>query len=105
MASRPTVGKILVTEVGGTTLYRDSNDGPNDPTCTGGCASVWPPLVLPAGATKAKGGPGVKGLGTVKLKNGELQVTFNEEPLYTFVSDSKHSVNGNGDGPFSVVAP
>jgi len=42
----------------------------------------------------------VKGLGTVKLANGHLQVTFNKEPLYTFSGDSGHSVNGNGVGPF-----
>ena len=49
--ARPTVGTILVTVSGGATLYRDTNDGPNDPTCTGGCASIWPPLLLPAGDT------------------------------------------------------
>jgi predicted lipoprotein with Yx(FWY)xxD motif len=104
IAKRPVVGKILVT-LHGVTLYRDTDDGPNDPTCTGSCAGIWPPLVLPAGAKMAKGGPGVTGLGTVKIANGDLQVTFNKEPLYTFVDDSGHSVNGNGDGPFEVVHP
>jgi predicted lipoprotein with Yx(FWY)xxD motif len=101
-ATRKSFGKILVTAKGGA-LYRDTNDGPNDPTCTGSCASIWPPLVLPAGDTTPKGGKGVTGLGTVKLANGDLQVTFNKEPLYTFVGDSGKSVNGNGDGPFVVV--
>jgi predicted lipoprotein with Yx(FWY)xxD motif len=101
-ATRKGFGKILVTAKGGA-LYRDTNDGPNDPTCTGSCASIWPPLVLPAGDTTPKGGKGVTGLGTVKLANGDLQVTYNPEPLYTFVGDSGKSVNGNGDGPFLVV--
>jgi len=103
IANRMGFGKILVTDSSGATLYRDTNDGPNDPTCTGSCASVWPPLVLPAGDTKPKGGKGVTGLGTVKLANGDLQVTVNREPLYTFSGDSGHSVNGNGVGPFLVV--
>jgi predicted lipoprotein with Yx(FWY)xxD motif len=102
-ATRKGFGKILVAAPGGATLYRDSNDGPNDPTCTGSCASIWPPLVLPAGDTTPRGGPGVTGLGTVTLADGDLQVTYNSEPLYTFTGDSGHSVNGNGVGPFLVV--
>jgi predicted lipoprotein with Yx(FWY)xxD motif len=104
IGTRPTVGAILVTGATGQTLYRDTNDGPNHPTCTGSCASVWPPLVLAKGDTKARGGKGVKGLGTVKLADGDLQVTYMKEPLYTFVGDSGHSVHGNGDGPFEVVS-
>ena len=100
--TRKGFGLILVT-ASGTTLYRDSNDGPDMPTCTGSCASIWPPLVLPAGDTKPRGGKGVTGLGTVKLANNDLQVTFNKEPLYTFTGDSGKSVNGNGVGPFLVV--
>jgi predicted lipoprotein with Yx(FWY)xxD motif len=103
-ARRPAVGRILVTAAPTrATLYRDTNDPPNTPTCTGGCASVWPPLVLPAGDTTPRGAKGVTGLGTVKIAGGLLQVTYNGEPLYTFVSDSGHSVNGNGAGPFAVV--
>jgi predicted lipoprotein with Yx(FWY)xxD motif len=102
-ANRKGFGKIFVAAPGGATLYRDSDDPPNTPTCTGSCASVWPPLVLPAGDKKPKGGPGVTGLGTVKLADGSLQVTFHKEPLYTFSGDSGHSVNGNGVGPFLVV--
>jgi predicted lipoprotein with Yx(FWY)xxD motif len=101
-AERPMVGRILVTSTGAT-LYRDSDDPPNDPTCTGACASVWPAYVLPAGDTKARGGKGVKGLSSVKDVDGALQVTYMKEPLYTFVDDSGHSVTGNGDGPFEVV--
>jgi predicted lipoprotein with Yx(FWY)xxD motif len=41
--------------------------------------------------TKGKpvAGPGVKQrlLGTIKLKNGKLQVTYNGHPLYTYVAD------------------
>jgi len=100
--TRKGFGVILVTPAGGA-LYRDTNDGPNMPTCTGSCAKVWPPLVLPAGDTKPRGGKGVTGLGTVKIANNQLQVTYNTEPLYTFSGDSGKSVNGNGVGPFLVV--
>jgi predicted lipoprotein with Yx(FWY)xxD motif len=101
-AGRMGVGRILVSSTGAT-LYRDTDDGPNDPTCTGACASVWPAYVLPAGDTTPRGGKGVKGLSTVKESGGVLQLTYMKEPLYTFVDDSGHSVTGNGDGPFEVI--
>ncbi len=104
-ASRIGVGTILVTPKGAT-LYRDTADGPNKPTCTGGCASIWPAYLLPGGDTKPVGGKGVTGtLGTVKVAHGRLQVTCNKEPLYTFTGDSGKSVNGNGVGGFAVVKP
>ena len=102
-AQRTGFGTILVT-VKGRALYRDSSDGPNHPTCTvaNGCASVWPPLLMPIDKTIPTG---IAGLGTVKLPSGRLQVTVHKEPLYTFSGDSGTSVNGNGIGPFLVVHP
>jgi predicted lipoprotein with Yx(FWY)xxD motif len=47
---------------------------------------VWPPLMLPAGSTKATGGSGVTGLATVAA-NGGQQVTANGLPLYYFSGD------------------
>lgn len=96
-APRGTLGDILVTQAGAT-LYEDTA-GP----CTGGCASVWPPLTVPAGS-KLKAGPGVlrADLGTTRV-SGVRVVTYDGHALYTFVDDSGHSANGNGDGPFVVV--
>jgi predicted lipoprotein with Yx(FWY)xxD motif len=98
-ATRAGFGKILVTGAGAA-LYQDSDDtAHHPPTCTGGCATVWPPLTLPAhGVLK-----GVAGLGTVTA-GGTKYVTYKGLPLYTFTGDSGTSVNGNGDGPFAVVA-
>jgi predicted lipoprotein with Yx(FWY)xxD motif len=96
IGSRPSVGDILVVEKGGATLYTASS-------CTGSCLSVWPPLELPSGATKPRGAKGVKGLGTIKIAGGKLQITYMKHPLYTFVDDSGHSVNGNGVNGFSVL--
>jgi predicted lipoprotein with Yx(FWY)xxD motif len=101
-ATRGSFGSILVNASGGT-LYRDSMDKPNKRTCTGSCLTVWPPLVLPKGDTTPQGGKGIKDLGTIPLPGGRLQVTYHKEPLYTFASDSGHSVKGNGVGPFEVV--
>lgn len=91
VANRPSIGEMLVTKKGAA-LYEDT-DGP----CTGGCLTVWPPLLMPKGATVPKG---TTGLGTVAFTGGRLQVTYHGMPLYTFESDSGKSVNGNGVGGF-----
>jgi len=55
----------------GATLYRYTPDGTaGKATCTGGCASLWPPLTVPAGTTAPKGGPGVGKLGTTAAAHG-----------------------------------
>jgi predicted lipoprotein with Yx(FWY)xxD motif len=85
------MGTILVS---GKTVYTLK---PSSTACTAACLKVWPALVLPAGVTKAKAGPGVKAakLGTVK-RNGVVQVTYGGKPLYFFVGDSTAGqVNGN----------
>jgi predicted lipoprotein with Yx(FWY)xxD motif len=85
------MGTILVS---GKTLYTLK---PSSTACTAACLKVWPALVLPAGVTKAKAGPGVKAakLGSVK-RNGIVQVTYGGKPLYFFAGDSAAGqVNGN----------
>ena len=103
-ATRGSSGVILVSG-SGATLYRDTADKPNMPTCTGSCATAWPPLLLPAGTTSVKAGAGLTGVGSVTLPDGRRQVTYNQMPLYTFASDSGTSVNGQGVGGFFVVHP
>jgi len=95
-ASNAKLGKILVT-MAGRTLYRYTPDTTTTVACTGGCASLWPPLVLPTGATVPTGGTGVTGLGTIKDPSGKLQVTFKGHPLYTYAGDTEPGeTNGQG---------
>jgi predicted lipoprotein with Yx(FWY)xxD motif len=94
VATRGSFGRILTT-VGGRTLYKH----PHGP-CTGSCLSVWPPLLMPRGKTVPKG---IAGLRTVVLASGRRQVTYRHRRLYTFVSDSGTSVNGNGVAGFLVA--
>jgi predicted lipoprotein with Yx(FWY)xxD motif len=77
-------GTILVDSQG-KTVYTLTNAGQAVP-CTDACLGVWPPLMLPAGSTKATGGSGVTGLATVAA-NGGQQVTANGLPLYYFSGD------------------
>ncbi|HMC39827.1 MAG TPA: hypothetical protein VKI19_09215 [Acidimicrobiales bacterium] len=80
----------------GDALYTYSADQPGHPACTGSCLTNWRPLLLPAGTTTAKGGPGVTGLGTMDRAEG-VQVTLGGHPLYTFARDTRPGeVNGQG---------
>lgn len=95
VVDRPPVGKMLAT-VKGASLYVH----PGGP-CTGGCLTVWPPLLMPKGKTMPTG---AKGLGTTPDgSKGRLQVTYHDLPLYTFTGDSGTSVNGNGVGGFEAA--
>lgn len=84
-------GTILVS---GTALYTLK---PSTTPCTTECVKIWPEVLLPKGATKAKAGSGVSAakLGTVRRANGALQVTYAGKPLYRFSGDSAGQVNGN----------
>ena len=93
----PTYGLILV-DGSGMPLYTLSG------SCTGGCASAWPALTVPA-STKPAEVAGVTGaIGVAKQTNGTYQVTYKGTPLYTFVQDSSDHVNGQGIAGFSVVS-
>jgi predicted lipoprotein with Yx(FWY)xxD motif len=88
-------GKILVTPKGMALYYMPHG------SCTAGCLSIWPRLVLPKGKTMPKG---AKCLGTAKFgSHHRLQVTYHGKRLYTFVEDSGTSVNGNGEAGFKVA--
>jgi predicted lipoprotein with Yx(FWY)xxD motif len=85
-------GTILVS---GNSLYTLK---PSATPCTTQCVKIWPEVLLPKGATKAKAGAGVSAakLGTVKRANGVLQVTYAGKPLYWFSGDTATGqVNGN----------
>jgi len=71
----------------GRALYaftRDHRGGPS--RCYGDCARAWP-VYYASGTPKA--GKGVKQalIGTVRRKDGRLQVTYHGRPLYYYVHD------------------
>ena len=84
----PKVGSVLATS-SGLTLYRYTVDPAGKATCTGVCAKVWPPLLLPKGVARIKAPHGVKGLSAIRVAGGRLQVFFHREALYAFASDTK----------------
>jgi len=90
-------GTILVAS-NGMTLYRYTPDKKNASTCSGACASYWPPLLV-KGAAKPTAGSGANAslLGTTKRSNGAMQVTYAGWPLYFYAGDKKAGqTNGQG---------
>jgi predicted lipoprotein with Yx(FWY)xxD motif len=99
------LGTILVTKAG-YTLYYDKSDTASKIACTGGCAGIWPPVLLPGGVNSATSGPGVtqSSLGVVHRPGGGRQVTYAGHPLYRYVQDaSPGQAKGEGVGGFYVV--
>jgi len=85
-ATLPGVGSVL-TGPNGRTLYYFTTDSPNATACTGECAVVWPPLLVPAGRQPVltAGVPGT--LGTVMRPDGSTQVTYDRHLLYYYQGD------------------
>jgi predicted lipoprotein with Yx(FWY)xxD motif len=102
--SIPSLGTVLVGP-NGHTLYLDSADPKNKATCTGGCATIWPPLKT-SGAPSAKGGAKAADLGTISLGHGVKQVSYKGHALYYFASDTAAGqATGEGQNGFYVVSP
>jgi predicted lipoprotein with Yx(FWY)xxD motif len=82
------LGVVLVNSKG-RTLYVFMPDKHRRVTCTGTCASFWPPLKL-KGSSKPKAGGSAKTklLGSDRNPSGGRVVTYNKWPLYTYTGDS-----------------
>jgi len=100
-ASSPDFGTVL-TGPNGMTLYTHAGDTATSSTCTGACATTWPPLETKG---QPKAGTGVTGqLGTVTRPDGTTQVTYGGLPLYYWQGDTKvGDATGNGVEGFSIA--
>jgi predicted lipoprotein with Yx(FWY)xxD motif len=89
--------KVLVNQ-GGRTLYHLTSEKSKKFVCTGGCATVWPPLTVPKGS-KPVAGQGItkSKLGTIKRPDGRIHVTYAGLTLYRYSGDSKAG-QANGEG-------
>jgi predicted lipoprotein with Yx(FWY)xxD motif len=90
-------GKLLTTS-SGLTLYHYTDEKRGKIDCKGGCASLWPPLLVKAGAKPTAGaGANAAKLGTIRRPDGGLQVTYNGLALYRYAPDKKAGdVRGEG---------
>jgi predicted lipoprotein with Yx(FWY)xxD motif len=81
---------------GGKTLYTLSTDTSDTSTCTGNCATTWPPLL--GEGSQVTAGDGVSGtFGTITRPGGQKQVTHDGKPLYYYSGDHT-AADSSGDG-------
>jgi predicted lipoprotein with Yx(FWY)xxD motif len=89
------------------TVYLFEGDKAGSSSCTGACASAWPPVI---GTPSAGAGAMAAGLGTITRAGGTKQVTYHGHPLYLFVKDKDDGdTYGQGVKAFGagwyVIAP
>jgi len=98
-------GTVLVAGSNGMTLYNFTHDSAGVSNCKGGCATIWPPLTVPAGQS-ATGGTGVNGaLATITRDDGSLQVTYKGMPLYFFHKDARPGDTNGVYASWQLVTP
>jgi predicted lipoprotein with Yx(FWY)xxD motif len=79
------LGAILVDSQGRTVYLFDKDTSPKS-TCSGACATEWPPVTTNGKPTAGKGVTGSM-VGTTKRSDGRTQVVYNGHPLYLFEAD------------------
>jgi predicted lipoprotein with Yx(FWY)xxD motif len=88
-AKSASFGIVLVNSAGHT-LYRYTLDRKGANACTGGCAKLWPPLLLKGSAKPTvSGGASATLIGTIMAANGTHMVTYAGFPLHLFSGDTK----------------
>lgn len=105
VAEDPNLGKFLVSG-DGMTLYMFTKDEPDKSNCEAGCLVAWPPFIT-QGSPVAGEGVDAGLIGTTRLADGRLIVTYNQMPLYFWASDTKPGdVTGQGvNDVWFVVSP
>ncbi|MCB5160592.1 hypothetical protein [Marinomonas algarum] len=89
-----------LTDQAGMTLYTFDKDAGGQSNCYDGCAVKWPPYVAKAGDKL------IEGLGVTERKDGTMQWTYKNEPLYTWVGDKKKgdaTGDGKGNGTWHIA--
>jgi predicted lipoprotein with Yx(FWY)xxD motif len=102
---------VVLVDANGQTLYTFAKDRRRHVTCTGQCASFWPPLKSKgAGKPKAGGAARAKLVGSDANPASGRVVTYNRWPLYTYAGDGA-SGQANGQaisqsgGKWYVISP
>jgi predicted lipoprotein with Yx(FWY)xxD motif len=80
---KATDGSNYFADAKGMTLYTYDNDNPGKSACYDKCATAWPPLMAPTGATPSGD------FTIVDRKDGSKMWAYNGMPLYTWVKDKK----------------
>jgi len=102
------LGPILV-DGSGRSLYLFEADPADKSICTGGCASLWPPVTATANV-HVTGGAASGQLGAIHRSDGSVQVSYHGHALYYFAGDHRAGdITGEGlnqfGGGWDLVSP
>ena len=93
--ARTSLGNVIV-DGRGRTLYLFAKDAGPKSTCSGGCATDWPPFTATA-VPKAGSGVTSSGLSLTMRSDGHRQVVLDGHPLYYYAGDQgAGDLNGQG---------
>ncbi len=99
--AKGSVGDYL-TGPGGRAVYVWAADSTGKSSCSGQCATTWPPLTT-TGAAGAGSGVIASHVGTITRSDGAKQVTYMGHPLYYYAGDTgAGSTNGQGSNNFGA---
>ena len=87
ITTKTSSGGSFLTNSAGRAIYLFMADSTGKSTCSGACASAWPPVVA-TGQPTAAGGAQSSDLGTITRSDGTKQVTYDGHPLYYFEGDT-----------------
>ena len=85
----PTTYGPALTDRRGFALYLFTRDAGPASTCYDACAASWPPYVVPKRPSTAVLGTRVSLVGSVRRRDGRIQVTYAGHPLYYYVGDRR----------------
>jgi predicted lipoprotein with Yx(FWY)xxD motif len=95
-------GGAFLVDGSGRAVYLWVKDTGNTSTCSGACASAWPPVTA-TGSVTAAGSASASDLGTSTRPDGTKQVTYNGHPLYYYAGDSGAGMaSGQGSDSFGA---
>jgi len=94
--------ETILTDAKGLPLYYFAPDRVTRSLVAGGLAALWPPVVTSSARPTALGLPGKL---TIVHDSHGSQLAYNGHLLYTFVSDRRDVVTGQGVQNFFVVTP
>ncbi len=97
-----------LTDGDGRALYIFEDDKPGQSTCYDACAEVWPPF-LTTGEPLSEAVRDAM-VGVIKRQDGQLQITYNDMPLYYYTKDKGPGSTEGHDvhdrfGEWYLVAP
>jgi predicted lipoprotein with Yx(FWY)xxD motif len=97
-APNKTLGKNIVVNAKGLTLYHLTSERAGKIQCSGICATFWIPVLAPAKGKPALGKGVIRSkVGTIKRPDGKVQLTYNGYALYRYYLDKKPGQTG-GEG-------